>query len=211
MSVRVFKGSTSTFHCLQCQGLVDVKEELLYTVGHHLSVCLPSVYMASLHMIKSPRPSPSVFVCCKRSNIGGGKGLRTRLCYFSVKFGIVLFGLQVLVQTPGMWVSECACLSVALTMNWFTHVSDINTCLSTCLSNSPSTFLSQSLHLSFCQSLHLSPCLSPHLSLHLSVHMSVHLSVCLSVSSHCWSHRAHTRSMEVDSQGWPLLKSRVVW
>jgi len=29
VSVRVFKGSTSTIHCSQCQRLVDVKEELL--------------------------------------------------------------------------------------------------------------------------------------------------------------------------------------
>ena len=30
----------------------------------------PSVYLMSLHMTKSPRPSPSVFTYCKRSNTG---------------------------------------------------------------------------------------------------------------------------------------------
>jgi len=41
-------------------------------------ICLPSVYL-TLHITKSPRPSPSIFAYCKRSNTGGGNGLGTRL------------------------------------------------------------------------------------------------------------------------------------
>ena len=44
-------------------------------------VCLPSVYLMSPHMTKSPRPSPSVFAYCKRSNTGGGNGLGMRLTF----------------------------------------------------------------------------------------------------------------------------------
>ena len=37
--------------------------------------CLPDI----THVTRSPRPSPSVFAYCKRSNTGGGNGLGTRL------------------------------------------------------------------------------------------------------------------------------------
>ena len=42
-------------------------------------VCLPSVYLMSLLVTKSPRPSLSVFAYCKRSKTGGERGLGTRL------------------------------------------------------------------------------------------------------------------------------------
>ena len=42
-------------------------------------MCLPSDYLMSSHMTRSPRPSPSLFAYCKQSNTGGGNGLETRL------------------------------------------------------------------------------------------------------------------------------------
>ena len=45
-------------------------------------VCLPFVHLTSLHVTRSPRPSPAVFAYCKRSNTGGGNGLGTRLDIF---------------------------------------------------------------------------------------------------------------------------------
>ena len=42
-------------------------------------VYLSSVYLTWLHVTKSPKPSSSVFVFCKRSNSGGGNSLRMRL------------------------------------------------------------------------------------------------------------------------------------
>jgi len=44
-------------------------------VGHrHLYV-----YLMSPHMIRSPRPPPSIFVYCYPSSSGGGNGLGARL------------------------------------------------------------------------------------------------------------------------------------
>ena len=37
------------------------------------------VMCAADHVVRNPRPSPSVFAYCKRSKTGGGKGLGTRL------------------------------------------------------------------------------------------------------------------------------------
>ena len=45
-------------------------------------VCLPFVHLMSLHVTRSPRPSPAVFAYCKRSNTGSGNGLGTRLDIF---------------------------------------------------------------------------------------------------------------------------------
>jgi len=42
-------------------------------------VCLPSICLTYLHMTKSPRSSPSIFVYYKRSNTGGENSLETRL------------------------------------------------------------------------------------------------------------------------------------
>jgi len=41
-------------------------------------VCLPSVYLMWSQVTKSPRPFPSIFVYCKRSNSGGRNGLGKR-------------------------------------------------------------------------------------------------------------------------------------
>jgi len=71
------QGSINTVHCLESQG----------TGRWPLPpVCLPSVYLMSLHVTKSPRPSPSVFVCCKQSNTGGGNNLGTRLEFLSSRW-----------------------------------------------------------------------------------------------------------------------------
>jgi len=58
------------------------------TVRHH-PTCLPSVYLTSLQVTKSLRLSPSIFAYCKRSNIGGRKGLGMRLtflCHWLIEF-----------------------------------------------------------------------------------------------------------------------------
>ena len=48
-----------------------------------LSTCLPSVYLPStlmsLHITRSPRHSPTVYLYQKRSNAGGDRGLGMRL------------------------------------------------------------------------------------------------------------------------------------
>ena len=41
-------------------------------------MCLPSVYLMSLHVTKAPRPSLSAFAYCKLSKTRGGNGLETR-------------------------------------------------------------------------------------------------------------------------------------
>jgi len=41
-------------------------------------MCLPSVYLTSLHVTKSPRPSPSIFEYYKWPETGGGNSLVTR-------------------------------------------------------------------------------------------------------------------------------------
>ena len=38
-------------------------------------MCLPSVYLTSLHVSTSPRPFPSIFAYCKQSDTGGGMRL----------------------------------------------------------------------------------------------------------------------------------------
>ena len=63
MSVRAFPRQHQ-YHSLFAMSGIGWCERGIITVSHHPSVCLPSVYMMSLHMIKSPRPSPSIFVCC---------------------------------------------------------------------------------------------------------------------------------------------------
>jgi len=58
----------------------------VFIVGHrplcvyHLStICLPSVYLMSSHMTRSPKAFPLIFAYCKQSNTGGGNGLGARL------------------------------------------------------------------------------------------------------------------------------------
>ena len=46
-------------------------------------VCLPSVYLMSLYMTKSPRLSPSVFTCSNWVETGGRNGLGMRLYVYS--------------------------------------------------------------------------------------------------------------------------------
>ena len=48
-------------------------------VGCLPCMCLLPFYLTSPHVIKSPRPSPSVFAYCKQSKTGGGNGLGMRL------------------------------------------------------------------------------------------------------------------------------------
>ena len=64
------------------RGLVDTKWELLRS-GTAPPLCLPSVYLLSLHVTVTgyPRPSPSIFAHCKQSTtcIGDENSLRTRL------------------------------------------------------------------------------------------------------------------------------------
>ena len=46
-------------------------------------VCLPSVYLMSLYMTKSPRLSPSIFTCSNWVETGGRNGLGMRLYVYS--------------------------------------------------------------------------------------------------------------------------------
>jgi len=59
-------------------------------------VYLPSVYLTSPHVTKSPRPSPSVFTYCKPSKTGGGNSLGTRLHWASMI-------LNELVECRSLW------------------------------------------------------------------------------------------------------------
>ena len=56
--------------------MVTIKWEILWLAT---PLSLPSVYLMSPHITKSPRPSSSVFAYCRRSTTGDGNGLRTRL------------------------------------------------------------------------------------------------------------------------------------
>jgi len=73
----VCKAASMPFIVHNTRWLVNAKRELLL-LGTS-PVCLPSVYLMSLHVTKSPRPSPSIFTYWKRSNTGGGNSLGTRL------------------------------------------------------------------------------------------------------------------------------------
>ena len=44
-------------------------------------VCLPSVYLMSLHVIKISQAFPSVFTYCKQLKTGGGNRLGARLIF----------------------------------------------------------------------------------------------------------------------------------
>lgn len=73
--------------CLRRQGQVDTKQELLL-VGHHPQMCLLSVYLTSLHVIRSPRPPLSTFEYRKQSKTRGWNCLGTRLSGSSVKHAV---------------------------------------------------------------------------------------------------------------------------
>ena len=48
-------------------------------VEHHLPMCLPSVYLTSLHVTKSPRSSLSAFAYCEQSNTWEQPGIKAEL------------------------------------------------------------------------------------------------------------------------------------
>ena len=109
------------------------------TVRHH-PTCLPSVYLMSLHVTKSSRPSPSVFAYCKRSNTGGRKGLGMRLtfwCNWLIEF-TKLSKLLKLSKLNGItWLTGHPGLTRFTSTHW-THQIRYPTCL-------PSVYL-MSLH-----------------------------------------------------------------
>ena len=57
--------------CLLFMAGTECKISLLYCMARHNCVVD--------HMVRNPRPSPSIFAYCKRSKTGGGEGLGTRL------------------------------------------------------------------------------------------------------------------------------------
>ena len=63
--------------CPPALGLIVQEMAWRFYIGH----CPSCVYLCLMypHVTRSPRPSPSVFVCCKRSNAGGGYVLGMRL------------------------------------------------------------------------------------------------------------------------------------
>jgi len=65
--------------CPPAFGIIVQERGSRLFIGHCPPVCLLSVYQTSPHMTRSPRPSPSIFAYCKRSNTGSENGLGTRL------------------------------------------------------------------------------------------------------------------------------------
>ena len=55
--------------------------EFLLLLWFLLHLCLLSIYLTSLHVIKSPRTSPYIFAYYKQSNTGDGNGLGMRLTF----------------------------------------------------------------------------------------------------------------------------------
>jgi len=73
----VHKAASIQFTVCNTRGLVDEKWDYC---GRALSpVCLPSVYLMSSNVTRSPRHSRSVFIYCKQFNTGGENSLGTRL------------------------------------------------------------------------------------------------------------------------------------
>ena len=73
----ICKAASIQFVVQNPKGLVDGHCPLCV---YHLSTLM------SLHVTKSPRPSPSVFVCCKQSNTRGGNSLGMRLEFLSSRW-----------------------------------------------------------------------------------------------------------------------------
>ena len=72
------QGSINKSCYWQCQETGQCEIGIII-VGAPPPICIPSVYLILLHLTRSPRLSPSIFACCKRSNTGGGSGLGMRL------------------------------------------------------------------------------------------------------------------------------------
>ena len=64
--------------CLVFVASIDGKIGLLPSMARHISVTTCDACAAD-HVVRFTRPSPSVFVYCKRSKTGAGEGLETRL------------------------------------------------------------------------------------------------------------------------------------
>ena len=96
------QGIITIVRCSQQQGWVNLKQN--HYSRHITPMCLPSVYLTSLHVTKSPRPSPSIFVYCKQSKTGGGNDLGTRVVYDKtiLKHTTVLLWFLIVLRMPAV-------------------------------------------------------------------------------------------------------------